>query len=29
MTVTSEAGVDTFAVVKKKDPAVSPEGCGR
>ena len=26
MTVTSEAGVDTFAVVKKKDPAVSPEG---
>jgi len=26
MTVTSEAAVDTFAVVKKKDPAVSPEG---
>ena len=26
MTVTNEATVDTFAVVKKKDPAVSPEG---
>src|SRR4051812_49183425 len=26
MTVTSEAAVDTAAVVKKKDPAVSPEG---
>jgi hypothetical protein len=26
LTVTSEAAVDTFAVVKKKDPAVSPEG---
>src|SRR4051794_40330083 len=26
MTVTSEAAVDTFAVVKKKDPVVSPEG---
>ena len=26
MTVTSEHAVDTSAVVKKKDPAVSPEG---
>ena len=26
MTVTSEPAVDTFAVAKKKDPAVAPEG---